>query len=137
MPYLLGADFAIQALKGRVEPRAVLDRLDPAEVTVSWVTLGEVYEGAFAFANHEAHLDRFRRFFDAFSIVDFDDEVMRRFGELRASLRRQGQRIPEIDLLVAAIALEYDLTILTYDRRHFGRIPDVRFFPIAPRDSAR
>ena len=39
-----------------------------------------------------------------------------------------GQPITDIDLLVAATALEYDFTLLTYNRRHFDRIPDLRVY---------
>lgn len=46
----------------------------------------------------------------------------------RTLLRRQGQRIPDLDLLIAATALAHDLTLVTRHRRHFDRIPDVRLY---------
>ena len=41
-------------------------------------------------------------------------------------LRRQGQLIPDLDLLIAATALAHDLTLVTRNRHHFERIPDLR-----------
>jgi predicted nucleic acid-binding protein len=36
--------------------------------------------------------------------------------------------IPYLDLLIAATALAYDLTLLTRNRRHFQRIPDLKLY---------
>jgi len=45
-----------------------------------------------------------------------------------SSLRRQGQLLPDFDLLKAATALYYDLTPLTYNVRHFAHIPDLKYY---------
>ena len=37
--------------------------------------------------------------------------------------------IENVDLLIAATALVHDLTLLTFNRRHFERIPDLRLYP--------
>jgi predicted nucleic acid-binding protein len=49
------------------------------------------------------------------------------FGRLRALLRLQGTLIPDLDLLIAATALQHDLVLLTRNRRHFDRIPGLQF----------
>jgi predicted nucleic acid-binding protein len=36
--------------------------------------------------------------------------------------------IEDFDLVIAATALHYDLTLLTFNRRHFERIPDLRLY---------
>jgi predicted nucleic acid-binding protein len=48
-----------------------------------------------------------------------------RAGDLAAVLRRSGTTVPLSDLLIAAIAIEQHLEIITADR-HFGLIPGVR-----------
>lgn len=48
-----------------------------------------------------------------------------RAGDLAAALRRSGTTVPLSDLLIAAIAIEQRLEIITADR-HFGLIPGVR-----------
>jgi tRNA(fMet)-specific endonuclease VapC len=42
---------------------------------------------------------------------------------VRAELSRRGQLAPDLDLLIAATAMHYDLTLLTRNVRHFARIP--------------
>jgi len=51
---------------------------------------------------------------------------MERFAETRAYLRKRGEGIPDFDLLIAATALPYDLTLFTVNLRHFGRVPDLK-----------
>jgi predicted nucleic acid-binding protein len=36
--------------------------------------------------------------------------------------------VADLDLLIAATALAYDLTLLTFNRRHFQRIPNLRLY---------
>jgi len=53
---------------------------------------------------------------------------MVQFARLRAQLRRQANLIPDFDLIVAAIALRFGLTVLTFSVRHFGRIPGLQLY---------
>ena len=126
--YLLDTDWIIQALAGRQPALGVLDRLGNSRIYVSYISVGEVYEGAFESVNPQAHLVSFRYFLSAYHSLTLDDPVMERFAELRAFLRRRGQLIPDFDLLIAATALHYGLTLLTFNRRDFERIPELQLY---------
>ena len=126
--YLLDTDWIIQALARREPAARTLERLTGSRVYVSYVTLGEVYERAFRFANPQAHLVGFRHFLSAYRLLDLDDALMERFAETRALLRRRGQRIADFDLLIAATALHHDLTLLTFNLRHFARVPELKLY---------
>jgi tRNA(fMet)-specific endonuclease VapC len=128
MAYLLDADIIIEGLKGNGATLTLLSRIAPEELAISWPTLGEVYAGAYYSSNPDARLEQARGFLRSYARVGFDEAIMQRFGELRSFLRRRGQPITDIDLLIAATAVEYDFTLLTYNRRHFGRIPGLRVF---------
>lgn len=118
----------LQAL-GRREPASrTLYLLSDGQIHVSIVSVGELYDGAFAFANPQAHLAGFRAFLNPYQILDLDDAIMERFAEIRAFLRRQGQLIPDFDILIAATALHHNLTLLTFNLRHFQRIPDLAIY---------
>jgi tRNA(fMet)-specific endonuclease VapC len=60
-------------------------------------------------------------------VLGLSDPIMERFARLRAEFRRQGTRIPDFDLVVAATALHHDLTVLTNDA-HFGRVPGIKLY---------
>jgi len=68
--YLLDADWIIQSLGRRPQAARVLDELAPEGIFVNWVTVGEVYKGAFRSSNPQAHLDAFRRFLRPFREID-------------------------------------------------------------------
>jgi predicted nucleic acid-binding protein len=47
------------------------------------------------------------------------------FGEAKALLERQGQRLADADLFIGAIAVVQKATVVTGNRRHYERIPGV------------
>lgn len=49
-------------------------------------------------------------------------------GELSSALRREGRTIPFSDILIAAITIENNLSILTFDK-HFEEIKGVKIYP--------
>src|SRR5579864_8795988 len=128
MAYILDADWIINALAGRNQAVSTLNRIAGDRICVSWITVGEVYERAYDFPNPEPHLEAFRRFFSPFVILNLDAPIMERFAEIRSYLRHRGTIIPDFDIIVAATALRYDLTVLTFDVEHFGRVPDLRVY---------
>lgn len=69
-----------------------------------------------------------RSFLTAYRILEITDGDAERFGELRSSLRRRGALIQDFDLLIAATALHHDRTLLTFNRRHFERVPGLRIY---------
>lgn len=126
--YLLDTDWLIQALAGREPAALTLQRLTRSRVYVSYVTVGEIYERAFASANPHAHLVGFRYFLSVYRLLGLDEPTMERFAETRALFRRRGEGLADFDLLIAATALRHGLTLLTFNVRHFERIPDLELY---------
>ncbi|MCC6314168.1 MAG: type II toxin-antitoxin system VapC family toxin [Thermomicrobiales bacterium] len=114
------------------EPDAVwtLDRLADDGLAVSVIALAEVYEGAFGAPDPVARLAEFREFVSGYACLPLTDPIAERFARLRADLRRHGQLIPDMDLLIAATALDADLTLLTRNLRHFARIPNLKLYAL-------
>ena len=46
---------------------------------------------------------------------------MSKFGELKAKIEREGQPLPDADVLIAATALEIGGNLVTGNVRHFKR----------------
>ena len=126
MAYILDADWVINSLAAKRQADIILSRLAPEGLAISWVTVGEVYEGAFDYPNPHAHLATFRQFLRPFRILGLNDPIMERFAAIRSLLRSRGQLIPDFDTLLGATALHYDLTVLTFNLRHFSRVPDLK-----------
>jgi tRNA(fMet)-specific endonuclease VapC len=130
MRYLLDNDWIIEFLAGKKDAERALQRFDPTEIVISLVTVAEIYESAFHYANPEAHLQRFRTFLDNFELLNLNVPIVEMFAEIRADLRRRGEMISDFDVVIAATALHYDLTLFTYNARHFKRIPHLKLYPL-------
>ena len=57
--------------------------------------------------------------------VPFDRLAAEAYGNIRATLERQGTPIGANDLLIGATALAHNLILVTHDTREFGRIADL------------
>ncbi|MCA9878521.1 MAG: type II toxin-antitoxin system VapC family toxin, partial [Thermomicrobiales bacterium] len=121
-------DWAIQAIGGREPAVHTLGLLADSKIYISYMTLGELYEGAFHTSNPPAELVILRRFTAQFRLLGFTEPIIETFAEIRAYLRRRGLLIADMDLLIAATALYHNLTLLTFNRRHFDRIPDLKLY---------
>ncbi len=63
--------------------------------------------------------------------------ILERYAEIRRALRRRGPGlIGGVDTLIAATALEYDLTVVTTDA-DFRRIPDLKVMLIPRQQLSR
>lgn len=126
MRYLVDSDWLIDAATGRPRAQQTLARLSDNELAVSIIAVAEVYEGAFGTPDPQVTLAGLRAFLSEFVILPLTDPIAARFAGLRAALRQQGQLIPDMDLFIAATALEEELTLVTRNVRHFHRIPELR-----------
>ena len=126
MKYLVDSDWLIDALSGVAGASEYLEQLTADGIAVSIITHGEVFEGEFAAPDPPTRLTEFRRFLAGFALLTLDDASMVEFARVRAQLRRQGQLIPDMDLLIAATALAHDLTLATRNTRHFARVAQLR-----------
>ena len=128
MRFLVDADWLIDAAIGRPRAQQTLDRLSDAGLAVSIIAVAEVYEGAFGSPDPQATLAGLRDFLSDFAILPVTDSVVEHFARMRAALRQQGQLIPDMDLLIAATAIDDDLTLITRNLRHFARLPGLRLY---------
>jgi tRNA(fMet)-specific endonuclease VapC len=126
---LVDANWLIDAAVGRPVAVRTLERLSCDGLAVSIIAVAEVYEGAFGTSDPEATLTEFREFLGDYAHLPLTDPIIERFARLRAALRRQGQRIPDMDLFIAATALEAELTLVTRNVRHFARIAGLKRYP--------
>jgi tRNA(fMet)-specific endonuclease VapC len=126
MRYILDTDWIINLLAGKKDAEERIQQFDPEEIVVSLVTAAEIYESAYNFANPEAHIQKFRSFLSNFQLLNLNLPIIEKFAEVRAHLRRRGQMISDIDILLGATALHYDLIVLTYNKKHLERIPDIK-----------
>lgn len=66
--------------------------------------------------------ERLKPLFPCYIPDEIDAELA---AELQVSLRRQGWQLETVDALIAAVALRYDLTLLTTDK-DFRAVPKLK-----------
>jgi len=59
-------------------------------------------------------------------LLPFDEDCARIYGRIRGGLLRQGRGSDEVDLMIAAVALANDLTLVTHNVADFAIVPDLR-----------
>jgi tRNA(fMet)-specific endonuclease VapC len=125
--YLLDTDTCIYLLNGESKVKNRVAQVGIESLAVASITKGELYFGAYNSIQVENNLERIRVFFNtpAPKILPLDEKVMEIFGRLKATLRRKGQPIGDIDLLIAGVAISNNLTLVTNNTKHFERIPNL------------
>jgi tRNA(fMet)-specific endonuclease VapC len=124
--YLLDTDTMVYLLKGHSEVRRNLALHTDDVVGTSAITLMELYYGAFKSQQVAGNLARIRALEKGAKIWDLGRETAEVFGVLKAQLEGEGSRLDDFDLAIAACALGYDLTLVTNNEAHFGRVRGLR-----------
>lgn len=120
--YLFDTDWAIDYMHRREWVVNRIRELAPFGLGISIVSLGELYEGEFNSTNPETEARTLRTFLNGVEIIPLDDVTCRIFARERSRLRASGTLIGDMDILIGATALRYDLTLLSNNRRHFERL---------------
>lgn len=94
-------------------------------IEISLVTYYEIVGGLLA-KNALKQLNVFEDFVAGNIVVPMTDKSAKISAELYSSLRQAGQIIDDIDLLIAGIAIENNMTLVTNNVNHFARIPGLR-----------
>jgi tRNA(fMet)-specific endonuclease VapC len=126
MRYLIDTHWIVSYLNGRKEAVDLLASIDQEDLAISQVTYGEIYEGIYFGRDPRRYERAFRDVLRAVDVLPLSQTIWRRFARLRGDLRHKGQLIADLDLLIAATALQHDCLLVTRDRRHFERIPQLQ-----------
>ena len=117
--YLIDTDWVIDHLNQVERVVRRLQELRPHGLALSVVSLAELYEGVHYSRDPDRSQQALEAFLEEVSVLGIDEEICKLFGRERGRLRRQGQRIGDFDLLIAATCSHYGLILLTNNRRHF------------------
>ncbi|MEA5626024.1 type II toxin-antitoxin system VapC family toxin [Nostoc sp. UHCC 0251] len=122
MNYLLDTDTCIYWLKGRQPVRDKLLAVGWDEVCICVITAAELYYGAYNSNRVSENLGNAEDFIQKLPVVPLTVPALKKYGELKAELRKIGQIIAEFDLLIASVALAENYTLVTNNTRHYERI---------------
>lgn len=129
MLYLVDSDWAISYLNGVRETRERVDGLASSGIGISIISLAEIFDGMYGSPNLEQQERLLSDFLEPITILHVEEPICRIFARERRRLRSIGALIGDFDLLIGATAIHHNLTLLTNNFRHFGRIDGLSIVP--------
>lgn len=123
MNYTLDTNIITAYMKNdtRVKKKLQDAAFDGKEVFINGISYYETRCGLLA-VNASKKLRIFDRFCGRFRVLLLDSQaILDRASEIYASLKQRGQLLPDADILIAAMALTQNLTLVSADS-HFSRI---------------
>lgn len=123
MTYLLDTNACIRYLNGQSESlRKQITTKSPQEIVLCSVVKAELFYGARKSNNPQRSLAKQQQFVNHFASLPFDDKSAEEYSQIRADLEKIGTPIGPNDLLIAAIAVANDITLVTHNTREFSRV---------------
>jgi len=128
MLYLLDTNVIVIYLNQRsLTLKERLEAIAPEEIAVCSAVKFELFYGAMGSGNPPRNLARQQEFLNLFVSLPLDDLAATKAAEIRANLAALGTPIGPYDLLIAAIAIVNNLTLVTHNTREFERVSELKF----------
>ncbi len=124
--YLLDTNIASCIIKGNspaVDRHLV--KVPMAQLAISAVTEGELRFGAARLPHATRLHNLIEDFFLRVAVLPWDSDAAQEYGQLRATLEREGQPVGNLDTMIAAHALALDAVLVTNDHA-FARVKKLK-----------
>jgi predicted nucleic acid-binding protein len=121
--YLIDSDRVIDVLTSQREARRLIRAVAVDGLVISLITYGEVLAGVYYSRDSVAAKAGFRSLLRDIDVLPIDELVIVRFARIYGGLRNTGNAIDATDALVAATAIEHNLTLVTRNLRHYRPVP--------------
>ena len=94
------------------------------DVFVPVVAVGELYYGAYKSQRVEENRQSVAAFITNRIVLNVDVDTADVYGQVKQGLRAKGRPIPENDIWIAALAIQYDLSLIA-DDAHFDEVDNL------------
>lgn len=119
---LLDTSAVVAHLRGQIDIFTLTTPEEP--LFLSLVALGELYKGAEKSARPGRNREVVDEFVELVALLLPDVATAECYAKASVALELKGQKIPENDLWIAAVALECDMPLATRDA-HFHRVENL------------
>ena len=120
---LIDTNVIVKLMNGDQKTIQIFETLD--DIYISAITAGELLYGAKKSSRSMENLSLFHKFLSEYIVLTVDKEVSNSYADIKLQLVKKGVNIPENDLWIAAVAINSDLTLFTYDK-HFDSIEGLK-----------
>ena len=105
MKYLLDTDICIYWLKGKTTVKTKIEQVNWSDIAICVITATELYFGAYNSNNIKQNLKTAENFIQSINVLPLGNDTLKKFGQLKAQLRRAGTPVADFDLLIASVAI--------------------------------
>ena len=123
--YLIDSDILIYFLKGKQEIVEKISKIPIDNLYISRINYTELIYGAYNSTRVEQNLKVIEPFLDNFKILEFTKKSSLIFAKEKARLKKNGNLIADMDLMIASIAIENDCVLISNNIKHFQRIQNL------------
>jgi len=127
--YLLDSDILIYFLKGKQEVVERISKIPMDSLHISRINYTELIYGAYNSAKINQNLEIIEPFLDNFKILEFTQKSSLIFAKEKARLKKNGNIIADMDLMIASIAIENDCTLISNNIKYFQRVQNLKLEP--------
>jgi tRNA(fMet)-specific endonuclease VapC len=127
--YIFDTDSLSNIIKSHPSPQLIknLKGLPSEFQYTTSINVAEIYYGAYRSQKKEKILNAFEEtVFPNVTVLSFDENSARVYGQLKAKLEKRGITKSEPDLRIASIALQYKFILVSGNLRHFQNIPRLK-----------
>lgn len=126
LKYMLDTDMCIFTITRKPAHIKRMFNTHIGQLCISAVTWGELICGAEKSEQVENNLATLDGFAARLEVLPFDKQASRQFGQVKAELELQGQKIGSYDTMIAGHARSQGLIVVTNNVREFKRVEGVR-----------
>jgi len=124
--YLLDSCTISDFMKGETNTTQKLKSLSPSIIYTTTITQMEIRYGLLRrFDSGHRYFDFLKEFFSAITILPFNEKAADQAAIIRKTLEAKGTPIGAYDILIAAVALSENLTIVTSNEKEFLRVDNL------------
>ncbi len=127
--YLIDSDILIYFLKGKQEVVEKLSQIPIDDLYISRINYTELIYGAYNSSKINQNLKVIEPFLDNFKVLEFTQISSIIFAKEKARLKKNGNIIADMDLMIASIAIENDCTLISNNIKHFNRVQNLELEP--------
>ena len=126
MAYLIDTDILIYNIKGNLKVAQHFVERQDIPKSISIITYGELLYGAKKSKQTGKNSAIVYRLAEIFPIIGISRPIIETFADIKLTLEKEGERVPDLDLLIAATALSLNYSLVTNNIRHFSRIAGLK-----------
>ena len=117
-------DILIDFLRNKEEAVSLMEGIaNEGRMTTTVINGFELWKGAY---RKNKDWKEISKLFDSIHLLNMDKESSKKAAEIFESLKKKGEAVDALDVMIASIAMINNEPLLTLNKKHFERIDGLR-----------